>query len=58
MEIKDIKARLDIETVLKHYGLQANRNHMLKCPFHDEKESSLKIYLNINTLNCFVCKAN
>jgi DNA primase len=54
MEIKDIKERLDI----KHYGLQANRNHMLKCPFHEETEPSLKIYPNTNTFNCFGCKAN
>lgn len=58
MEISDIKQRLKIETVLNHYGLQTNRNHMLKCPFHEEKESSLKIYPNTNTFNCFGCKAN
>jgi DNA primase len=58
MEIQEIKQRLSIETVLKHYGLQANRNHMLKCPFHEEKEPSLKIYPNTNTFNCFGCKAN
>jgi DNA primase len=44
MEISDIKQRLSIEKVLSHYGLQANRNNMLKCPFHEEKEPSLKIY--------------
>jgi DNA primase len=58
MEIKDIKQRLSIKTVLKHYGLEANRNHMLKCPFHEEKEPSLKIYPQTNTFNCFGCKAN
>ncbi|NJM16091.1 MAG: hypothetical protein HC896_12610 [Bacteroidales bacterium] len=44
METSDIKQRLSIEKVLSHYGLQANRNNMLKCPFHEEKEPSLKIY--------------
>lgn len=58
MEIKDIKQRLSIDTVLKYYGLEANRNHMLKCPFHEEKEPSLKAYPNTNTFNCFGCKAN
>ena len=58
MEIQEIKQRLSIETVLKCYGLEANRNHMLKCPFHEEKEPSLKIYPNTNTFNCFGCKAN
>lgn len=42
MEISDIKEKLNIETVLKHYGLQANRNNMLKCPFHEEKEPKVK----------------
>ena len=58
MEITEIKQRLSIETVLKHYGLQANRNNMLKCPFHEETEPSLKIYPDTNTFNCFGCKAN
>jgi DNA primase len=58
MEIQEIKQRLSIETVIKHYGLQANRNYMLNCPFHEEKEPSLKIYPNTNTFNCFGCKAN
>jgi len=58
MEIREIKQRLSIETVLNHYGLKANRNHMLKCPFHEEKEPSLKIYPETNTYNCFECKAN
>jgi DNA primase len=53
MEISDIKEKLNIETVLQHNGLQVNRNHMLKCPFHEEKEPSLKIYPNTNTFNCF-----
>ncbi|VAW18174.1 hypothetical protein MNBD_BACTEROID01-2855 [hydrothermal vent metagenome] len=58
MEISDIKEKLNIDKVLKYYGLEANRNHMLKCPFHEEKEPSLKIYPNTNTFNCFGCKAN
>ncbi len=58
MEIQGIKQPLSIETVLKYYSLQANRNHMLKCPFHEETEPSLKIYANTNTFNCFGCKAN
>jgi len=38
MEISDMKRQLNIKTVLNHYGLKANPNHMLKCPFHEEKE--------------------
>ena len=58
MEIKDIKARLNIDTVLKHYGLQPDRNNMLKCPFHEDDKPSLKIYTGTNTFNCFGCGTN
>lgn len=57
MEIKEIKQRLSIETVLNHYSLQPDRHHLLKCPFHDDKEPSLKIYPETNTFNCFGCGA-
>ncbi len=28
---------------------------MLKCPFHEDKDPSLKVYTNTNTFNCFGC---
>ena len=58
MEIQEIKQRLSIETVLKHYGLQADKNGMLKCPFHPDETASLKIYTQTNTFNCFGCGKN
>jgi DNA primase catalytic core len=58
MEIKDIKARLNIDTVLKHYRLQPDRNGMLKCPFHADDTASMKIYPNTNTFTCFGCGKN
>jgi hypothetical protein len=44
MGISGKKQRLCIEKVLNNCGLQASRNHMLKCPFLEVKEPSLKIY--------------
>lgn len=58
MEIQEIKSRLSIEVVLRHYGLQADKNGMLKCPFHEDDKPSLKVYKNTNTFNCFGCGAN
>lgn len=58
MEIAAIKARLSIQTVLKHYGLQPDKNNMLKCPFHADDTASLKIYPQTNTFNCFGCGKN
>lgn len=53
MEIQEIKQRLPINTVLKHYHLQCDRNHRLKCPFHDDKIPSLQVYPKTNTWTCF-----
>jgi DNA primase len=58
MEIKDIKARLNIFTVLSHYNLKADKNHMLNCPFHKDGNASMKIYPQTNTFNCFGCDKN
>lgn len=58
MEIRDIKSHLSILTVLSSYHLKPNRNNMLKCPFHEDKDPSLKVYTNTNTFNCFGCGAN
>nr|WP_320120060.1 CHC2 zinc finger domain-containing protein [uncultured Marinifilum sp.] len=55
MEIREIKSSLNILTVLQHYNLSANKNGMLKCPFHEDKDPSLKVYTDTNTFNCFGC---
>jgi DNA primase len=59
MEIAEIKQQLTIGQVLDHYNLSADRNNMLRCPFHDDKTPSLQIYPNTNTFCCFSsnCKA-
>ncbi|MFZ2340572.1 MAG: CHC2 zinc finger domain-containing protein [Bacteroidales bacterium] len=57
MEISEIKERLSIETVLNHYALRPDKHHLLKCPFHDDKDPNLKIYPETNTFNCFGCGA-
>ncbi len=53
MEIKQIKALLSIETVLRHYGLKPDKNDRLLCPFHPDKTPSLQIYPKTNTFCCF-----
>jgi DNA primase len=52
MEIQEIKNRLNILEVLRHYGLKPDRNNMLKCPFHADDTASMKIYLQTNTFHC------
>ena len=60
MTIQQIKAKLYIETVLFHYGLKANSNWMLNCPFHEDKKASMKVYPETNTVYCFAggCEVN
>ena len=58
MEITEIKARLSLNTVLKHYNLSPDRNGMLCCPFHADEVASMKVYPQTNTFNCFGCNRN
>lgn len=53
MEIADIKAKLSILEVLQHYGLKPNKNKMLCCPFHPDKNPSMQVYPETNTVHCF-----
>jgi DNA primase catalytic core len=53
MEIQDIKARLPILDVLRHYGLQPDRNNRMCCPFHEDKSPSMQIYPQTGTFCCF-----
>ncbi|MEL7119640.1 MAG: hypothetical protein AAFO07_09370 [Bacteroidota bacterium] len=50
MTIPQIKSKLSILTVLSHYSLEMNSNHMLKCPFHEDEKASMKIYPETDTV--------
>lgn len=60
MEIAEIIKQLSIHTVLEHYGIKKNRNKMVCCPFHDDKNPSMQVYADTNTVFCFSgnCKMN
>ena len=53
MEISEIKTRLSITAVLAHYGLQADKNSRLRCPFHEDKTPSMQFYEKTGTVYCF-----
>lgn len=53
MEIAEIKSRLSIGQVLEHYGIQINKNRHCLCPFHDDKNPSMQVYPETNTVHCF-----
>jgi len=60
MTIQQIKSKLSILTVLSHYGLETDRNGMLRCPFHEDSKASMKVYEETNTVYCFAgsCKVS
>jgi DNA primase/ABC-type dipeptide/oligopeptide/nickel transport system ATPase component len=53
MEIKDIKSKLTLSTVLHHYNLKPDKNLRLNCPFHEDKSPSLQVYYKTHTAYCF-----
>jgi len=53
MKITEIKNSLSIETLLTKYGLRADRNNRLNCPFHADKTPSMQIYPETDTAYCF-----
>ena len=53
MEIGEIKQRLTLAEVLKHYGLKPDKSLRLHCPFHEDKTPSLQIYYKTHTAYCF-----
>ena len=53
MEIAEIKSRLSIGQVLEHYGIQINKNRHCLCPFHPDKNPSMQVYPETNTVHCF-----
>ena len=53
MEIPEIKTRLSLADVLKHYGLKPDANKRINCPFHEDKTPSMQIYWKEGTAFCF-----
>lgn len=53
MTIPEIKQRLPLATLLRHYGLQADSNHRLHCPFHKDRTPSMQVYPATHTAYCF-----
>ena len=58
----DIKARLSILDVARHYGLEVDGGGFIYCPFQNEKTPSMKLYEKKNgdydNFHCFGCGAH
>ena len=55
MAAQVIRDQVYMDTVLSLYGYQANRSGFMCCPFHGEREGSLKIYPGNGGWHCYGC---
>lgn len=51
-----VKANVTVRQAAEHYGVEAQRNGMCCCPFHDDRHPSMK--LNEDYFYCFGCGAH
>ena len=51
-EIAEIKSKLTISKVIKYYGLKADKQNRLKCPFHDDNNPSLCVNVESGWFKC------
>ena len=55
MTVEEIKQQNTMRDVVTRYGIEVNRSGFCKCPFHNEKTASMKIYKD--SFYCFGCHA-
>ncbi len=55
MEISTIKQNLPLANVLQNYNLTADKNNMLRCPFHEDSTASLQVSFSQNKYKCHGC---
>ena len=53
--IEDVKRNNPLPDVMARYGVKVNNKGMAVCPFHNDKNGSMKVYKN-NTYFCFGCQ--
>ena len=53
-----IKERVSCLDAGKHMGLEPDSHGFCRCPFHQEKTGSLKLYKGDRGWHCFGCGAN
>ena len=47
-----IKEQVSTREVAEHYGYKVNRNGMMRCPFHDDRNPSMKVDQNFICFGC------
>ena len=54
----EIKSRVSMPEMMRHYGFELDRSGFCKCPLHDEKTGSFKAYSGNRGFYCFGCGAH
>lgn len=49
----EIKSRVGMKELIEYYGFRVTRGGFISCPFHSEKDASLKVYKN--SWHCYGC---
>lgn len=53
-----IKQALTMQEVAEYYGFHPNRSGYIRCPFHNERTGSMKLYSGSGGFHCFGCGAH
>ena len=51
----EIKQRVSMIEMLRHYGIETNRSGFCRCHFHQERSASFKAYPGARGFYCFGC---
>ena len=54
----EIKSRVSMPEMMRHYGFELDRSGFCKCPLHGEKTGSFKAYSGNRGFYCFGCGAH
>lgn len=57
MDIGELKKRIPMTELARRLGFEPNRAGFIRCPFHDERTPSLKLYDGDGGFSCYGCGA-
>lgn len=54
-KIEELKSKVEIESLLKFYGVKHSKNYSWHCPFHEDKSASFLAKPDQHSWRCTVC---
>ncbi len=52
---REVRERVSMEEAVRRYGFEPDRQHKIRCPFHEDEHPSLQLYQNGRGWWCYVC---